>query len=161
MNLNKCDKGSRIRSESRSAQHGRAAASKGGQTRTRQLPALIVSAVFVALVASTATFAAPDSTARQYLYFKVKSPVPRGQLAYVVVQGLTGLCRIAVTKGGTEMRIRPLRVNPLRPKLSGGMNDTRVAWQWWVPTATPLGLWQVRVNCGGAAALHGMFLVTR
>jgi hypothetical protein len=41
------------------------------------------------------------------------------------------------------------------------MNDGRVAWEWWLPTKTPLGLWQVRVNCGRAAPLQGRFLVTR
>ena len=130
--------------------------------RTRHLPELIVSAVIAALVAATATFAAPESTARSHdLYFKVKSPVARGQLAHVVVQGLTGLCRITVSKGGTQMQLRASsRVNPLRPKLSKALNDDRVAWQWWVPTNTQLGLWRVRVNCGRAATLHGTFLVT-
>ena len=52
------------------------------------------------------------------------------------------------------------RFNPLRPKLSGAGNDTRVAWQWWTPTNTPLGLWRVRVNCG-RATLRGTFFVTR
>jgi hypothetical protein len=127
--------------------------------RTRRLPEAIVAAVTAALVASTAAFAA-HSTAR-FLYFGVKSPVPRGELAHVVVQGLTGLCRIRVSKGSSPMRIRPLRVNPLRPKLSSGENDGRVAWQWWVPTSTQLGLWRVRVNCGRAATLQKTFLVTR
>jgi hypothetical protein len=131
--------------------------------RSRHLPELIVSAVIVALVASTATFAAADSAARpSYLNFKVKSPVPRGQLAHVVEQGRTGLCRITVSKRGDKMQLGPSpRVNPLRPKLSGAMNDGRVAWEWWVPTKTPLGLWRVRVNCGSAAPLQGTFLVTR
>ena len=116
----------------------------------------------VALVASTATSAAPHSTAgSSYLYFKVKSPVARGQLAHVVVQGRTGLCRISVSKGGVPMPVRPsARVNPLRPKLAGPMNDTRVAWEWWVPTNTPIGLWRVRVTCGLAAPLQGTLLVT-
>src|SRR5262245_13990103 len=126
---------------------------------TGRLPKAIVAAVTAALVASTAAFAA-HSTAR-LLYFNVKSPVPRGELAHVVVQGLTGLCRISVSKGGSQMRIRPLRVNPLRPKLSTAAGDGRVAWQWWVPTNTPLGLWHVRVNCGRAATLRQTFLVTR
>ena len=127
--------------------------------RTRRLPTAIVAAVTAALIASTAASAA-HSRAR-VLYFDVKSPVPRGELAHVVVQGLTGLCRISVSKGGSQMRVRPLRVNPLRPKLSNGGNDERVAWQWWVPTNTPLGLWRVRVNCGRAATLQKTFLVTR
>jgi hypothetical protein len=116
----------------------------------------------VALVGSTATSAAPHSTAgSSYLYFKVKSPVARGQLAHVVVQGRTGLCRISVSKGGIQMPLRPsARVNPLRPKLSGPMNDGRVAWEWWVTTNTPMGLWRVRVICGRAAPLQGTFLVT-
>ena len=118
--------------------------------RTRRLPKAIVAAVTVALVAS-ATALAAHSTAR-FLYFNVKSPVPRGDLAGVVVQGLTGLCRITVSRGGSQMRIRPLRVNPLRPKLSTAAADGRVAWQWWVPTSTPLGLWHVRVKCGHAAS---------
>jgi hypothetical protein len=131
--------------------------------RTRHLPELIVSAVIVALVASTATFAAADSAARSsYLNFKVKSPVARGELAHVVEQGRTGLCRITVSKGGDEMQLGPSpRVNPLRPKLSGAMNDGRVAWEWKLPTSTPLGLWRVRVNCGRAAPLQGTFFVTR
>ena len=130
--------------------------------RSGHLPELIVSAVIVALVASTATFAAPDSTARSsYLYFKVKSPVARGQLAHVVVQGRTGLCRITVSKGGIHMQFRPSpRVNPLRPKLSKAVDDNRVAWEWKVPTNTPLGLWPVRVNSGRGATLQGAFLVT-
>lgn len=129
--------------------------------RSRHLPELIVSAVVVALVASTVTFAASHSTARSsYLYFKVKSPVARGQLAHVVRQGPAGLCRITVSKGGVQMKLGPSpRVNPLRPKLSGAMNDGRVAWEWWVPTNTPLGPWRVRVNCGRAAPLHGTFVV--
>jgi|GEM_PF-7134557 hypothetical protein len=131
--------------------------------RSRHLPALIVSAVVVALAASTATFAAAQSAARSsYLYFKVKSPVARGQLAHVVEQGRTGLCRITVTNGGDEMQLGPSpRVNPLRPKVSGPMTDGRVAWEWWVPTKTPVGLWRVRVNCGRGAPLQGTFLVTR
>ena len=129
---------------------------------SRHLPELIVSAMIVALVASTATFAAPQSTARSsYLYFKVKSPVARGQLAHVVVQGRTGLCRITVSKGGIQMQLGPShRVNPLTPKLSGAVDDNRVAWEWKVPTNTPLGLWRVRVNCGRAATLQRTFLVT-
>jgi hypothetical protein len=131
--------------------------------RSRHLSELIVSAMIVALVASTATFAAPHSTARSsYLYFKVKSPVGRGQLAHVVLQGRTGLCRITVSKGGIRMQLGPSpRVSPLRPKLSNAGDDHRVAWEWWVPTTTPLGLWRARVNCGRAATLQGTFLVTR
>jgi len=131
--------------------------------RVRHLPELIVSAVIVALVASTATFAAPHSKARSsYLYFKVKSPVTRRQLAHVVVQGRTGLCWITVSKkGGVQMQLGPSpRVNPLRPKLPEAVDDNRVAWEWKVPTNTPLGLWRVRVNCGRAATLQGTFLVT-
>jgi hypothetical protein len=128
--------------------------------RTGRLPSSIIAAVFAALVASTAAFAA-QSTVR-YLYFHVKSPVPRGQLAHVVVQGLTGLCRITVSKGGSQMQLRPLtRVNPLAPKLSKRGDDNRVAWQWWVPTNTPLGQWRVRVNCGSAEPLQGTFSVIR
>jgi hypothetical protein len=131
--------------------------------RSRHLPESIVSAVIVALVASTATFAAADGAGRSsFLYFNVKSPVPRGQLAHVVEQGRTGLCRITVSNGGDEMQLGPSpHVNPLRPKLSGDMNDGRVAWEWRVPTKTPVGVWRVRVNCGQAAALQGAFLVTR
>ena len=130
--------------------------------RSRHLPGLILSAVVVALVASTVTFAASHSRARSsYLYFKVKSPVARGQLAHVVVQGRTGLCRITVSKGGIQMQLGPsLRVNPLRPKLSGAVNDNRVAWEWKLPSNTPLGIWRVRVNCGRAVTLPGTFLVT-
>jgi hypothetical protein len=130
--------------------------------RSSHLAELIVSAVLAALVAATATFAASNSTARfRYLYFKVKSPVARGELAHVVVQGRTGLCRITVSKGGTQMQLgpRPL-VNPLRPKLSRRVDDNRVAWEWKVPTNTTIGLWRVRVNCGRAATLQGTFLVT-
>jgi len=128
--------------------------------RTGRLPSSIVAAVIAALVASNAAFAA-QSTVR-YLYFTVKSPVPRGQLAHVVVQGLTGLCRISVSKGGSQMQLRPLtRVNPLAPKLSKRGDDNRVAWQWWVPTNTPLGQWRVRVNCGSARPLQGTFSVIR
>jgi hypothetical protein len=95
------------------------------------------------------------------VFFKVKSPVPRGQLAHVTVQGRTGLCRITVSKAGLKMHLGPApRVNPLRPKLANARNDTRVAWEWWTPTNTALGRWQVRVNCGRAATLHGTFLVT-
>jgi hypothetical protein len=123
---------------------------------------LITSAVIAALVASTATFAIPNRTTRPgYLYFHVKSPVARGQLAHVVVQGRTGLCRITVSKGRTQMRLRSLtRANPLGPKLSKQVDDSRVAWQWTVPSDTPPGLWQVRVNCGREATLQGTFLVT-
>ena len=135
--------------------------------RSRRLPALIASAVIAALVTSTAAFARHDSTVRSgYLYFHVKSPVVTGQLAHVVVQGRTGLCRITVSKGGTEMRPRwgglsPLTsTNPLAPVLSKRVDDNRVAWQWTVPTNTPLGQWHVRVNCGRAAPLQGTFLVT-
>ena len=130
--------------------------------RGSHLPGLIVSAVVVALVASTVTFAAPHSTARSsYRYFHVKSPVARGQLAHVVVQGHTGLCRISVSKGGIQMQLGPSpRLNPLRPKLSGAGNDNRVAWEWKLPSNTPVGIWRVRVNCGRAATLPGTFLVT-
>src|SRR5436853_6110565 len=118
--------------------------------RSRHLPELIVSAAIVALVASTATFAAADSTAQSsYFYFKVKSPVARGQLAHVVEQGRrTGICRITVSKGGDEMQLGPSRgVNPLRPKVSGAMDDNRVAWEGKVPTDTPLGLGRDRAPC--------------
>ena len=122
---------------------------------------IVMGLMLCALVASTATFAAGDSTAQSsYLYFKVKSPVARGQRAHVVEQGRTGLCRITVSKGGVEMQLGPSpRVDPLRPKLSGAVNDNRVAWEWKLPTNTPLGLWRVRVNCGRAATLQGTFLV--
>jgi hypothetical protein len=97
----------------------------------------------------------------RYLYFKVKSPVARGQLAHVVVQGRTGLCRITVSKGGAEMQFgHRAAVNPLAPRLSKPADDNRVAWQWHVPAKTPLGQWQVRVTCGSAATLRGAFLVT-
>jgi hypothetical protein len=130
--------------------------------RSRHLPDLIVSAVIVAPVAPTAAFAAAHSTARfRYLYFKVKSPVARGQLAHVVVQGRTGLCRIIVSKRGIQMQLGPSAgVNPLRPKPANAVDDNRVAWEWKVPTNTPLGPWRVRVNCGRAATLQGRFLVT-
>lgn len=130
--------------------------------RIRHLPELIVSAVIAALVISTATFAAPGSTARSgYLYFKVKSPVARGQLAHVVVQGRAGLCRVSVSKGGIQMQLGPSpHANPLRPKLSRALDDDRVAWEWKVPIDTLLGRWRVRVHCGHAAALRGTFLVT-
>jgi hypothetical protein len=129
--------------------------------RSRHLPESIVSAAVVALVASTAAFAAPHSTARSsYFYFKVKSPVARGQLAHVVEQGRTGLCKITVSKGGVEMQLGPSRrANPLGPKLSGHSNDGRVAWEWRLPSTTPLGLWRVRISCGRAATLQGTFLV--
>jgi hypothetical protein len=127
--------------------------------RSGRLRKAVVAAVSGALVASPAAIAADSAAAA--LYFNVKSPVTRGELAHVVVQGLTGLCRISVSRGGSPMRIRPLTKNPLRPKLSSGANDERVAWQWRVPTSTPLGLWQVRVNCGRAATLHKTFSVTR
>jgi hypothetical protein len=128
--------------------------------RCRHLPELIAAAVIAALAASTATFAAPGSTARP-LYFKVKSPVPRGELAHVVVQGPSGLCRITVSKGGTQMRVRTRTgANPLAPVSTTHVGDNRVAWQWRVPTNTPLGRWQVRVTCGRAATLQGTFLVT-
>jgi hypothetical protein len=56
------------------------------------------------------------------------------------------------------MQLKPLaRVNPLAPKLSKRAYDNRVAWQWWVPTNTPLGQWRVRVNCGSAKPLQGTF----
>jgi len=130
--------------------------------RSRHLPEVIVSAVIVALFASTAAVAAPRSAAgASYLHFKVKSPVARGQLAHVVLQGRTGLCRITVSKEGIEMQLgRSPRVNPLAPVLSKAADDNRVAWQWKVPTNTPLGLWRVRVSCGRTATLQGTFLVT-
>src|SRR5690349_18451803 len=123
----------------------------------------------IVLFGLAALFSAPvaasnlinPSTARSGdVYFKVKSPVVRGQLGHVTVQGRIGLCRITVSKGGIQMR-PSTRVNPLRPKLSTARNDGRVAWQWWTPTNTALGRWQVRVHCGHAAPLHGSFLVTR
>ena len=130
--------------------------------RRRHLPELIVCAVVVVLVGSTTTFAASHGTTRSsFLSFGVKSPVPRGQLGHVFVQGRPGLCRITVSKGRIQMQ-PATRVNPLRPKLaSNALNDTRVAWQWWTRTNTPLGRWRVRVNCGRSATLQGTFLVTR
>ena len=113
-----------------------------------------------ALIAATAAFAAQSG--HRYLYFHVKSPVPRGQLAHVVVQGRAGTCRITVSKGGSPMQLSlpTTRVNPLAPKLSKREYDYRVAWQWKVPTNTPLGQWRVRVVCGRSAPLQGTFLVT-
>jgi hypothetical protein len=130
------------------------------RVRRRHLPALIGSAVIAALVASTASFAAPGSTAR-LLYFKVKSPVARGELAHVVVQGPSGLCGITVSKGTRDMRIRTRTGrDPLAPVSTTEVGDNRVAWQWHLPTNTPLGQWQVRVKCGHAATLQGTFMVT-
>jgi hypothetical protein len=114
------------------------------------------------LVGSTATFAAHDGTARsRALHFIVKDYVPRGQLAHVLVEGLSGLCRISVSKGGAQMRLRPRpRVNPLRPKLSRASQGARVAWEWRVPTNAPVGVWLVRVDCDHAPTLRGTFVVT-
>jgi hypothetical protein len=130
--------------------------------RRRHLPALVASAVIAALVAPTATFAAPRTTVRPfYLYFKVKPRVARGELAHVVVQGPSGLCRITVSQGGTHMRIRTRSGrDPLAPVSTTQVADNRVAWQWHVPTHTPLGQWHVRVKCGHAATLQGTFLVS-
>ena len=120
--------------------------------------ALLVSLAIAVLGTSTATFAAPDSTA---YYFHVKSPVPRGKLAHVVIQGPSGLCRITVSKGGTQMRVRTRTgVNPLAPVSTTQVGDNRVAWEWKVPTNTSLGKWQVRVRCGRAPTSRGTMLVT-
>jgi len=128
--------------------------------RSGELPALIASAVIAALVASGAAFATPGTTARSS-YFRVGPSVARGELAHVVVQGPSGLCRITVSKGGTQMRIRtPSGRDPLAPVSTTQVGDNRVAWQWHVPTNTPLGRWQVRVKCGDAATLRGTFVVT-
>jgi hypothetical protein len=131
--------------------------------RRKRLHELIATAVLASLVASAAAFAAGDGTAQssRYLYFKVKSPVPRGQLAHVVVQGPSGLCRITVSKGDTQMRLRPRSgVDPLAAVSTKNVGDNRVAWQWRVPNNTALGQWQVRVTCGRAATLRGTFVVT-
>lgn len=130
--------------------------------RTKYLPKSILSAVIAALIASTVAVAAPDSTTRsRYLYFHVKSPVPRGELAHVVVQGRTGLCRITVSKRGAQMKLGSRTAgNPLAPISSKRVDDNRIAWQWTVPASSPLGQWHVRVTCGREAPLQGTFLVT-
>lgn len=121
---------------------------------TRCLVVFSTLAVVVAIVGNAVA-------ASRYLYFKVKSPVARGQLAHVVVQGRTGLCRIAVFKNGIQMQLGHRTVNPLARRLSKPEDDHRVAWQWHVPTNTALGRWRVRVTCGDAAPLQGTFAVTR
>ena len=116
--------------------------------------------VFSTLVVAVAIVGDAVAGSR-YLYFKVKSPVPRGQLAHVVVQGPSGLCRITVSEGGTHMRVRtPSGRDPLAPVSTTQTGDNRVAWEWHVPTNTRLGQWQVEVRCGLAPALHGTMLVT-
>lgn len=121
---------------------------------TRCLVALSTLAVAVALVANAVA-------GSRYLHFHVKSPVPRGALADVVVQGPAGLCRITVSKGGAHMSIRTRSGrDPLAPISTAQAPDGRVAWQWHVPTDTPLGVWQVGVSCGRSAPLHGTMLVT-
>jgi hypothetical protein len=131
--------------------------------RTRHLRKSIVSTVVAALVASTAAFAAPDSTA-QFHYYKVKSPVARGLQAHVVVDATpAGLCRITVSKGGIQMQAK--RIDRwglgLYPKRSKSVDDYRVAWTWRVPPKSTLGLWRVRVNCGRAGILQKTFTVIR
>lgn len=97
----------------------------------------------------------------RYLYFKVKSPVPRGQLAHVVVQGPIGICRITVSRAGVRMRLRTRTgVDPLAAVSTNDVADGRVAWEWRLPPDTPLGQWRVLVRCGPAAPLQGTMLVT-
>lgn len=116
--------------------------------------------VFSTLAVAFAIVGAAVAGSR-YLYFKVKSPVARGQLAHVVVQGPSGFCRITISKGGAHMRIRTRTGrDPLAPVSTTQVADNRVAWQWHVPPNTPLGQWQVRVICGSGATLHGAFVVT-
>jgi len=130
--------------------------------RIRRVRRLILSTLIAALVASTGAFAAAHSTANFHAY--VKSPVARGLQGHVVIQpGYAGLCRISVSKGGTQMRAK--RVDRWRlglyPKRSKDVNDYRVEWTWIVPPKTPLGLWNVRVNCGRAETLRKTFRVIR
>lgn len=121
---------------------------------TRCVVALSTLAVAVAIVSNAAARSRP-------VYFKVKSPVARGQLAHVVVDGGTGLCRITVSQKGTEMQPGGRAgVNALAPKRSNRSDDNRVAWEWHVSINAPLGRWSVRVTCGSAAPLKGAFFVT-
>jgi hypothetical protein len=114
---------------------------------------LLSVAGIVALVASTAAFAAPNAATTARLV-SVTSPVARNAHATLVAHVVPARrCTIAVLyKSG------PSHAQGLNPK---GPVRGRVSWTWMVWGNTTLGRWPIQVSCGSAGSFRTHFNVIR
>jgi hypothetical protein len=113
---------------------------------------LLTSVIGVAaLVAATAAFAAPNTSATARLVY-VTSPVSPGAHAILVARVVpTRRCSITVYyKSG------PSHAQGLYPKRPV---HGRVSWTWMVGTNTTAGRWPIQVSCGSAGSFRAHFRV--
>ena len=118
------------------------------------MKALLLSvAGIAALLASTAAFAAPKTTATARLV-SVTSPARRNAYATLVARVVPARrCTITVLyKSGPS---QAMGLNPKRPR------NGRVSWTWKVGGNTTLGRWPITVNCGTAGSFRTHFKVIR
>jgi hypothetical protein len=108
-------------------------------------------AAMAALVAATAVFAAPNTTATARLVY-VTSPVSPGAHATLVARVRPArLCTIRVYYKATVSHARGL--NAKRPV------HGRVSWTWMVGTERTAGRWPIYVSCGSAGSFLTHFRV--
>jgi len=113
---------------------------------------LLSLAGIAALVASTAAFAAPNTTMSTRLV-SVTSPVARNAHATLVAHVAPAQrCKIAVLYESGPSHAQGL--NAKRPV------HGRVSWTWMVGGNTTLGRWPITVNCGSAGSFRTHFRVT-
>jgi micrococcal nuclease len=104
-----------------------------------------------ALVAATAAFAAPTTTATARLV-KVTSPVSPGSYATLVAHVVPARrCTITVLYMSGSSHASGLA--PKRPR------HGRVSWTWMVGTNTTAGRWPIYVSCGSAGIFRTHFRV--
>ena len=104
-----------------------------------------------ALVAATAAFAAPTTTATARLV-KVTSPVSPGSYATLVAHVVPARrCTITVLYMSGSSHASGLY--PKRPR------NGRVSWTWMVGTNTTPGRWPIYVSCGSAGIFQTHFRV--
>jgi hypothetical protein len=107
----------------------------------------------IALVVTSAAFAAPSSTATARLVH-VTSPVSPGAHATLVAHVVPAhRCTITVYyKSGRSV------AQGLYSKRS---RNGRVSWTWMVGTNTTAGRWPIKVSCGSAGSFRTSFRVAR
>jgi hypothetical protein len=104
-----------------------------------------------ALLAATAAFAAPNSTATARLVY-VTSPVSPGAHAILVARVHPARrCTITVYYKSGPSVARGLY--PKRPV------HERISWTWMVGTNTTAGRWPIEVRCGSAGSFRTHFRV--
>jgi hypothetical protein len=104
-----------------------------------------------ALVAATAAFAAPNTTATARLV-SVTSPVSPGSYAKLVAHVVPRRrCTITVVYMSGSSHASGLY--PKRPR------HGRVSWTWMVGTNTTAGRWPIYVDCGSAGIFRTHFRV--